>query len=83
MKKNGIKISKLIKFICLKLKVEVECGVQFSRDLLVPGFLFSVLGDNKEIYDILNLSISFGTSRFPCRICDIDTKKQKKIKLKV
>jgi hypothetical protein len=37
------------------------------------GFLFSVIGDNQEVYNILNLKVSFSKSIFRCRVCDCNT----------
>ena len=76
-----IGLQNYLSFLITKFKEEVEIGMEFQENVIVPGFLFNVLRDNAEIYSILNLKISFGKSRFPCRICDFDCKCSKEEKI--
>jgi hypothetical protein len=60
-----------------KLKQEVENAIYFfNKNILVKCFLRNIMGDNKEIYSILNLKGNFGKGRFNCRICDHNFRKR-------
>jgi len=66
-------LNNFLKFIILKFKNEVENGI-FMNGKLIKCFLFGIMGDNKEIYQLLMLKTNFGNDRFICRVCDIDLK---------
>jgi len=76
-----IKFSDFTEVLFLKLK-ELENGFYINinnQKTLVYGNLFSMIGDNKEIYKLLNFKINFGTSNFLCRICDHENNSEKLI----
>jgi len=79
--KKNLDLNDFILFLCGKLKNEVESGIMFSNKEKVPGFLFSIIGDNAEIYNVLNLKISFAKSTFSCRVCDKNTQESNEDKI--
>jgi hypothetical protein len=60
-----------LNFIVNKLKK--ECSKIQIKQKIYCGYLFSYVGDNAEIYSMLNLKISFSNSIFRCRCCDTNT----------
>jgi hypothetical protein len=74
---KSITMEKYLMFIIKKLKDECsKIEIKKLKDecsKICFGYLFSIIGDNAEIYNILNLKVSFALSIFRCRCCDINT----------
>jgi len=68
-----ITLDKYLYFIISKFKLEVENGI-LLENRKIYCFLYSFIGDNKEIYGILNLKVSFSKTIFSCKCCDVNTK---------
>jgi hypothetical protein len=71
-KLSKIGLRNYISWLSKKLMNEVENIYFFNKNINVKCFLLNILGDNKEIYSILNLKGNFGKGRFNCRVCDHD-----------
>jgi hypothetical protein len=70
-----IGINNYLFWLCTKLKEEVQDGIYFvEKNKFVKSILLYVLGDNKEIYELLGLKLNFGKGNFKCRCCDINSK---------
>jgi hypothetical protein len=69
-KLKNININSILEFLCNKIKNEVQNF--YIENILVKSYCLFVIGDNKEIYDLLRLKTNFGTSRWMCRVCDHD-----------
>jgi hypothetical protein len=73
-KLKTIGLNNYLSWLCMKLKNEVEEGIYFlNKKIMVKCFMLGVLGDNKEIYQLLCLKGNFGKGNFRCRCCDINS----------
>jgi len=68
---KSITMEKYLMFLIQKFKN--ECSIIEINNKICKTYLFSVIGDNVEIYNILNLKVSFALSIFRCRCCDVNT----------
>jgi hypothetical protein len=72
-----IGLQTFLKFIFEKIKNELEGKKNFKikeNTFAVKIFIFHILGDNLEIYSILNNKVCFGRGSHSCRVCDVNTK---------
>jgi len=65
---NIVGKDEFLDYIITKFKNEVE-----SSNNLPKSYCFGVIGDNQEIYRILNLKVNFSFTKFICRCCDYDS----------